>query len=50
MPKEEIIIGQNDKGDFIGIDKYKKLMDDIPNLISRFATCRKMGVSLRSYP
>jgi len=29
----KIIIGQNDKGDFIGIDKYKKLMDDIPNKI-----------------
>jgi len=28
-----IVIGQNDKGDFIGIDKYKKLMDDIPNKI-----------------
>lgn len=28
-----IVIGQNDKGEFIGIDKYKKLMDDIPNKI-----------------
>lgn len=28
-----IIIGRNDKGDFIGIDMYKKLMDDIPNKI-----------------
>ncbi len=29
----KVIIGQNDKGDFIGLDKYKKLMDDIPNKI-----------------
>jgi ATP-dependent DNA helicase RecG len=29
----KLIIGQNDKGEFIGIDKYKKLMDDIPNKI-----------------
>jgi ATP-dependent DNA helicase RecG len=29
----KIIIGKNDKGDVIGIDKYKKLMDDIPNKI-----------------
>ncbi|MGM0581370.1 MAG: AlbA family DNA-binding domain-containing protein [Bacteroidota bacterium] len=28
-----MIIGQNDKGEVIGIDKYKKLMDDIPNKI-----------------
>ena len=29
----KIIIGQNDNGDIIGVDKYKKLMDDIPNKI-----------------
>ncbi|HKK81593.1 MAG TPA: ATP-binding protein [Prolixibacteraceae bacterium] len=29
----KIIIGQNDKGEFIGVDNYKKLMDDIPNKI-----------------
>jgi ATP-dependent DNA helicase RecG len=29
----KLIIGQNDKGEFIGIEKYKKLMDDIPNKI-----------------
>ena len=29
----KLIIGQNDKGEVIGIDKYKKLMDDIPNKI-----------------
>lgn len=29
----KIIIGKNDKGYVIGIDKYKKLMDDIPNKI-----------------
>lgn len=29
----KLIIGQNDIGEFIGIDKYKKLMDDIPNKI-----------------
>ncbi len=29
----KLIIGQNDKGEFIGINKYKKLMDDIPNKI-----------------
>lgn len=29
----KIIIGKNDKGEFIGIDKYRKLLDDIPNKI-----------------
>ena len=29
----KLIIGQNDKGEFLGIDKYKKLLDDIPNKI-----------------
>ncbi|PWD97492.1 ATP-binding protein [Marinilabilia rubra] len=29
----KIIIGKNDKGEIIGVDKFKKLMDDIPNKI-----------------
>lgn len=29
----KIIIGKNDKGETVGIDNYKRLMDDIPNKI-----------------
>lgn len=29
----KIIIGKNDRGEVIGVDKFKKLMDDIPNKI-----------------
>jgi len=29
----KIVIGKNDKGEVIGVDKFKKLMDDIPNKI-----------------
>jgi ATP-dependent DNA helicase RecG len=29
----KIIIGKNDRGEVVGIDNFKRLMDDIPNKI-----------------
>ncbi len=32
----KIYIGKNDNGEVIGVDKYKKLLEDIPNKINNF--------------